>query len=88
MMNYTVIKVGNEWIYNQSYQFIIFNDLKFQNPKQRMNGIGSLSHALKFKSDEDKMKHSLQIQFTTVQNSNERHEGWFRDNSLQLLFWR
>jgi hypothetical protein len=39
-----------------------------------MNTVGSLSCALKFKGDEDKMEYLPQILFSIVQNSNRRHE--------------
>jgi hypothetical protein len=51
-----------------------------------MNSIDSLSHASKFKHNEDMMG-IQQDRFSTIQNSTRRHEGWHGDDSLQLLLW-
>ena len=51
----TLVEIGNEWNFNQSNEFILFNSLKSQNPKQMINNVGFLSHTLKFKGNEDKM---------------------------------
>jgi hypothetical protein len=40
--------IGNEWILDQSNEFIVFYSYKSQNLKQMMNSIYSLFHASKF----------------------------------------
>jgi hypothetical protein len=62
-----------------------FNSLKPQNLKQKMNIIDTLSHASKLK----KMmihRHSTKNQFSTIQNSCGRLEGWGGDDSLHWMF--
>jgi hypothetical protein len=54
---------------NQSYEFILSNSLKYQHLQQQINSVDSLSQALKFKGNEDKMEHSSRNQFNTIQNS-------------------
>jgi hypothetical protein len=44
-----LIEFGNEWAFNQSNEFKVFNSLKHQNPKQMMNIVDTLFHAPKLK---------------------------------------
>jgi hypothetical protein len=71
-------EVGNEWTLDQSHEFIVFNSLKSQNSKQKMNRVGFLLHASKFKGYENKMG----IQEEIIKHSTHRCEGWYGDESL------
>jgi hypothetical protein len=55
------------------------------NEVYNMNSANSLFQASKFKGNEDKMEHSMWIQFNTMQNSSKRYEGWYYDDSLHLF---
>lgn len=85
-------EVGNEWtldqsyefiVFNKSHEFIVFNSLKSQNSKQKMNRVGFLLHASKFKGYENKMG----IQQEIIKHSTQKYEGWHSDDSFQLLLW-
>jgi hypothetical protein len=44
-----LIEFGNEWTFNRSYEFKVFNSLEFLNPKQMMNIVDALFHSPKLK---------------------------------------
>jgi hypothetical protein len=80
-----LIEFGTEWALNQSDEFKVINSLTIPKSKQRLNSVGTLFHASILRRMRTH-RHSIQKEFSTVQNSTSRHEGWDGIESHQLLF--
>jgi hypothetical protein len=77
-----LVEVGNEWILNQSNEFIVFKilkSLKTQNKEQIVFVLCPIHQNFK----------TLRTRWTfnMLQNSIKRHVGWYGNDSLLLLLW-